>query len=139
MADYMIFYKRIRQLRLLNKLTAREFGEIFNISPSTVSLYESGKRVPSIDLIVKIAKYFNVSTDYLLGVTSIPDSSFSYTQDLNVDIVKVIEYAIDLMDSDDNLVFNSKPIDNSFKNLFKNSLVGLVETYSFFVKNKHIS
>ncbi|MDD4780753.1 MAG: helix-turn-helix transcriptional regulator [Tissierellia bacterium] len=135
----MILNKRLRQLRITNNLTAKEFGNIFKISSSSVSLYENGKRTPSIDLIIKIAKYFNVSTDYLLGVTSLPNSTSSYIQDSNVDIAKIIEYTIHLMDTDENLVFKNLPIDNRFKNLFKNSLDCLVETYAFFMRNKHIS
>ena len=58
--------KRLRELRKKEKLTMQELAEKLNISQSTVSLYESGKRHPDSDTLKKIAKFFNVSIDYLL-------------------------------------------------------------------------
>lgn len=40
---------------------------MFNISFSTVSAWEVGKAQPSYDVLIKLAEYFNVTTDYLLG------------------------------------------------------------------------
>ncbi len=58
---------KIRQLRKQHNLTMKQFGEIFGIAESTVSLYENGKRQADYDTLKKIADYFNVSVDYLLG------------------------------------------------------------------------
>lgn len=139
MADFMILNKRIRQLRLTNNLTAKEFGDIFNISCSSVSLYESGKRTPNINLIIKIAKYFNTTTDYLLGVTPTHTSIYSHMENTNTDILKIIEFIIYLIDNEDNLVFNGISIDKNLMNLLKKSLYSLIETYTFFSINNHIS
>lgn len=65
---------RLRELRKEKGLTMKKFGALFNIAESTVSLYETGKRDIDISLLSKIAKYFGVSIDYLLGVT---DSNLS--------------------------------------------------------------
>jgi len=62
--------KRIKELRRNADLTQSEFGRIFGIVKSTVSLYESGKSTPNDELKLKICKYFNVSADYLLGISS---------------------------------------------------------------------
>ena len=132
MADFMILSKRIRKLRLINNLTAREFGDIFNISYSSVSLYENGKRVPNINLIIKIANYFNVSTDYLLGVTSMPHSLPSTIENSTFDIGKAIENVICLADGEEKIVFNDKTIDKEFFDMFKKSLANLIETYASF-------
>jgi len=58
---------RIKQLRKENKLTQHEFGALFGLYDSTISMYETGKRTPEYGIIVKIADYFNVSIDWLLG------------------------------------------------------------------------
>jgi transcriptional regulator with XRE-family HTH domain len=60
---------RIKQLRLENNLTQEEFGKIFGIVKSTVSMYESNKSTPDDELKKKIAEYFNVSLDWLMGVS----------------------------------------------------------------------
>lgn len=58
---------RIKQLRLSANLTQKAFANIFSLSESMVSLYESGNRQPSYDVLSKIAQQFNVTTDYLIG------------------------------------------------------------------------
>lgn len=63
--------KRIKQLREEKQLTQEQFGKIFGIVKSTVSLYESGKSTPDDELKKRIAEYFNVSLDYLMGVSDI--------------------------------------------------------------------
>lgn len=59
--------KNIKYLREKNNLSQKEFAKILNISNSTLSQYESNVRVPSDDIKIQIADYFNVSLDYLLG------------------------------------------------------------------------
>jgi len=61
---------RIKELRKENKMTQDEFGEIFGIVKSTVSMYENGHSTPDDDLKSKMADYFNVSVVYLLGRTT---------------------------------------------------------------------
>ncbi len=61
---------RLKYLRKKNKLTQVELGENINVSQSTLALFESEKRDISSDMIIKIANYFDVSTDYLLGLSS---------------------------------------------------------------------
>lgn len=63
--------QRIKQLRKEHNLTQEEFGKIFGIVKSTVSLYEHDKSIPDDSIKNMIADYFNVSIDYLLGRTDI--------------------------------------------------------------------
>ena len=56
--------ERIRKIRLDNKLTQEEFGNIINVSRSTVALYERGLRKPDINIISDICKHFNISINY---------------------------------------------------------------------------
>lgn len=66
-----ILGNRIADLRKSNKLSQIEFAKILNISNTTLSQYESGKRIPSDDVKIQIADYFNVSLDYLFGRTNV--------------------------------------------------------------------
>jgi len=65
--------KRIKELRTEKNLTQEEFGKVFGIVKSTVSLYESGKSTPDDEIKKKIAEYFNVSLDYLMGASDVRD------------------------------------------------------------------
>lgn len=57
---------RIRHLREESGMTQLAFAKILNISNSTLSQYESGDRIPSDDMKIRIADHFQVSMDYLL-------------------------------------------------------------------------
>ena len=60
------FGTRLRFLRKQATLTQEQLGNILNVSPSTIGMYERGEREPSYSLLVKIATHFQVSIDYLL-------------------------------------------------------------------------
>lgn len=66
----MTFGKRLKKLRLENGLTQLQLTEILDISKSNISKYEAGSVEPNLDIITKIAIYFGVSTDYLLGLSN---------------------------------------------------------------------
>lgn len=60
---------RIRLLRESAKMTQEEFGKLFGVVKSTVSLYEHGKSTPNDQTKTAICKYFGVSMDFLLGLS----------------------------------------------------------------------
>lgn len=61
---------RIKKLREEKKLTQKELANIINISNTTLSQYESGQRMPNDIIKIKLADFFNVSLDYLVGRTN---------------------------------------------------------------------
>jgi transcriptional regulator with XRE-family HTH domain len=63
--------ERLKELREEKNLSQTELAKHFNIARSTYSQYESNTRAPSDDIKIKFAEYFNVSIDYLLGLTNI--------------------------------------------------------------------
>lgn len=67
--------ERIKLLRKKNNLTLKKLGEMIGVAESTVSLYENGKRQPDYTTVAKLSKLFNVSTDYLLGITDFDDET----------------------------------------------------------------
>lgn len=62
-----VFANRLRELRIAKKLSQTELAERFGVQRQVISYYENGSRTPNIDFIYKIAQFFNVSTDFLLG------------------------------------------------------------------------
>lgn len=59
--------KNLRRLREEKKMTMKALGQEIGVAESTISLYEAGKREPDTETLCRIATYFNVSVDYLLG------------------------------------------------------------------------
>ena len=80
---------RIKELREINNISQKELAAELKIPPSTLSQYENGKREPNFDFVKKIAEYFNVSTDYIYGLSTITTCSgcgLSYCPDNKLDI-----------------------------------------------------
>lgn len=61
--------ERIKKLREEKGFTQKQFSEAVAINISTLASYERDTREPGIDLILKVANYFNVTTDYLTGAS----------------------------------------------------------------------
>lgn len=66
------FTDRIQLLKINKKLLQKEIAEAVGISVRTYQRYETGERTPDTDTLIKLADYFDVSTDYLLGRTDDP-------------------------------------------------------------------
>ena len=61
---------RIKELRTAHGLTQVDFAKKLSVSKQAVSNWENNNIQPSIDMLIKIADYFGVTTDYLLGRTN---------------------------------------------------------------------
>ncbi len=62
---------RIKQLREEKHLRQDELAKKMSVSPSTIGMYERDEREPNDEMTLKLADFFNVSTDYLLGKSNI--------------------------------------------------------------------
>ena len=62
---------RLKDLRKEKKVTQLQLAMALNMSQNTISRYETGERQAGYNELIKIADYFNVSIDYLLGRTDI--------------------------------------------------------------------
>jgi DNA-binding XRE family transcriptional regulator len=78
-----IFASRLKALRLENKRNQKETASLLEMPCSTYSYYENAKREPSLSAIRKIADFYSVTSDYLIGradvkdgilITNLPDS-----------------------------------------------------------------
>lgn len=67
-----IFGARFKELRLKNTWPLAEVAKILGLkSKGSISAFEAGRSVPSVDVLIKVAEIFNVSTDYLLGMDEV--------------------------------------------------------------------
>lgn len=62
------FKEKLKELRIEKKLSQTELAKELNVSQRSISSWETGFRQPDFETLELIAKYFNVSTDYLLGI-----------------------------------------------------------------------
>lgn len=69
--------KRLRALREKQREKQSSVASSIGITESTLSAYEKGTRKPSFDVLLKIAQYYNVSIDYLVGNEYENQSAFS--------------------------------------------------------------
>ncbi|WP_099832353.1 helix-turn-helix domain-containing protein [Streptococcus suis] len=82
-----MFAKRLKQLRKEANLTQKNIADNFNTSPQSYAQWEKGLRNPSKESLEKLADFFNVSTDYLLGNSEIRNPE----KEIELDFEKVKE------------------------------------------------
>ena len=61
---------RLKELRILRNIKQSELAEHLSVDQRTTSNWERGTNEPSFEVLIKIANYFNETTDYLLGKTN---------------------------------------------------------------------
>lgn len=74
MFEREIFAQRLKQLRTSKKLSMQQLTTILGFkSKASIGQFETARNIPSIEALVTLAEYFNVSTDYLLGLSDKPE------------------------------------------------------------------
>lgn len=115
MTGEILIHKRLKKLRNESNITQKEFaiklgifmGRDSKIATTTVSSWEIGSKKPSYDVLLAIANYYGVTTDYLIGRTSAKTGdSKIYTMD---------DYIIEI-DNNSLQLFNNKPVFLVFNN-----------------------
>ena len=71
-AERYIFPERLKELRTREHISGRTLSALMGLSKGMVSRYELGEVEPGARVIVRLADFFDVSTDYLLGANSPP-------------------------------------------------------------------
>ena len=84
---YCEFGENLKKLRTARSLTQASFGNHVGLSKAVVSKYENGLGYPTFDVLIRIASFFGVTTDYLLGVSSSKTVDVSGLSDSQVDMV----------------------------------------------------
>ena len=105
---------RLKELRLANGLTQKELAKSIEVGITTISEYESGKIVPKHEGLLKLANYFNVSVDYLTGVSDEPATRQSNEHELDK-LLNTLDYI--LMNEYDSPVMYEGVILNTYEKL----------------------
>ena len=79
---------KLREMRIYRKLKVQEVSDYLCCLPSVYSRYESGKREPSLDVLMKLSKLYHVSVDYLIGNNEIIDTSMTPNEVIMVETMR---------------------------------------------------
>ena len=90
----MNFGKKLKNLRVSQKLTQQQLADRLGVAKSVVSYYESGDRYPSYDVLVKIARIFHSTTDYLLDVSKDNVVDVTGLSDEDIAVVRTVAEAL---------------------------------------------
>ena len=93
--------EKLKSLRIEKNLTQKQVADRIGLAISAVSSYESGTRYPSYDVLVKLARIFHVSTDYLLGMTNTRNIDVTGLRDNEIELVSQL---VDMLRNKNNSV-----------------------------------
>lgn len=88
MSNISSFYNRLKSLRIENNLLQKNLAEKIGLAQTTIANYEQGKRFPDETTLLKIADFFNVSLDYLLGRSDVNSFDEYYTMRNSIQLSK---------------------------------------------------
>lgn len=130
--------KTIRELRKEKGVTLKQLGEVIGVAESTMSLYETGKRTPDFETLLKISEYFGVTVDYLLGnkiqeKTPTPGLSAKDERDIAKKLQSTLD---DLENGADGLMFDGEPLDDETRALLRDSLQNQLQMTKLLAKQK---
>lgn len=115
-----VFSKRLKELRKNRRLTQKELGKALFIDDTSISKYENEKAMPENELLQRIADYFEVSLDYLLGRSDESQVSVNNENKNNKKINEIIEdFEISLETA---TMPNGENMDEKSKELLKQNL-----------------
>ena len=106
-----IMSNKLKELRKNSALTQQDIAEVIGVDRSSYSYYENGKASPSFQVLIKIAKVFNVTLDYIVfgddsktvqPTAALSDNYSSYSK---------VDSFVNLSDSEKNLIMYSRLLD----------------------------
>ena len=107
--DKSIFSTNLKKLRQEHSLSQKDFGESISVSAMAISSYESGAKSPSIDTVYRIAETYNVSIDWLCGLSPRKQSEITAMSD-------VLELLFDIEKNTPLEIFSNREVIN--QNIF---------------------
>ena len=84
------FSEIAKELREMKNLTQSQLAQRMWVKKSIISAYETDARPPSLDMLIKYAKEFNVSTDYLLGIETDKTINVNGLTDSQINILNTL-------------------------------------------------
>lgn len=94
---------RLRQLRDEKKMTQQEVADSLDVDRTTYTKYESGKSTPDANMLQKIAAFYDVSVDYILGRTNVRNSN-NTDEDFPEDVIVLMRSVSKLTDKQKEIV-----------------------------------
>ncbi|CEQ20882.1 helix-turn-helix domain-containing protein [Paraclostridium sordellii] len=134
-----MFGERLKSLRKSLNLTQKELGEKLNVSGRVVGYYESNDRFPDKDTLTKIADFFEVSVDYLLGRTNSKNNTNidSLKIDENEkDVEELLEETMSQIFDQKGLMLNGQIVDDNDLVLLRNAIRNGIELAKTMQKSK---
>lgn len=135
MATSDVFAERLTQLRKKKDLKRQQVADDLGITRASLEFYEKGKRKPDIEMTARIAKYFQVSADYLLGLSKTPSTDkdikgvCDYTGLSKEAINKIVELKKENTDYLNNGIFNTNAFVDFNTTNFINEFIANGELY----------
>lgn len=128
--------KRLRQLRTNKKLTQKDVAEFLGVDRTTYVKYETGASEPNFETLQRLATFFGVSTDYLLGTET--QKTPALTAKDERDIARELEKTLNrLDDADGALMFDGEPLDDETRELLRASLENQIRMAKIIAKQKY--
>lgn len=128
--------KRLRQLRTNKKLTQKNVAEFLGVDRTTYVKYETGASEPNFETLQRLATFFGVSTDYLLGTET--QKTPALTAKDERDIARELEKTLNrLDDADGALMFDGEPLDDETRELLRASLENQIRMAKIIAKQKY--
>lgn len=116
------FGQRLKDLRKSKRLTQQQLADIFFLNKSSISRYENDSQLPEHELLQKMADYFEVSIDYLLGrddISKTPSSPEMLSKREKFDIEKEVLQMIENIDKAKVVEFCGNPADDEDKEFLR--------------------
>ena len=86
--DLVEFHNKLKELRTNAGMTQKQLGTQIGVTKSVISYYELQERMPSPEILIKLAAVFHVSSDYLLGIEKSPVIDVSGLKDEDISMLK---------------------------------------------------
>ena len=131
----MKFKTILKDLRLKHGLSQEDLGKIIGVGRTTISMYESGNIVPRQEGLLKIASYFDVSVDYLTGISSSKEAEKSspYLLRLDKELKDLDEKLLNAADSSVSVLYHNHELQPNQLNIIEKQLSDLINLLDLIV------
>ena len=131
----MKFKTILKDLRLKHGLSQEDLGKIIGVGRTTISMYESGNIVPRQEGLLKIASYFDVSVDYLTGISSSKEAEKSspYLLRLDKELKDLDEKLLNAADSSVSVLYKNHELQPNQLNIIEKQLCDLINLIDLIV------
>lgn len=127
-----VFSERLTKLRQKKELTQQQLGEVLQIPRVSITRYETAERTPTVDHLVQFAQFFNVPSDYLLGLS--PVESYDTELQAVCDYIGLSEEAVVEL----NLIFDSAHQPEALDLEESEYVTELLDILSWLISERHI-